>query len=74
MIFYDHSPPTTFHFPNVAGVGGFETCPLSPNCPVFKELKNQQAAVHNLFTPLVRTTSTSNCINDDQVFVNKEGF
>jgi hypothetical protein len=35
---------------DLAGVGGFENCPFTPNCPIFKELKILQDAAHNLFT------------------------
>jgi len=29
---------------------GFELCLFTPNCPIFKELRNQRTNVHTLFT------------------------
>jgi len=31
----------------VAGVGGFEGCPFTPNCPIYGQLKIQQNTIHN---------------------------
>ena len=50
-----------------SGVGGFENCPFTPNCPILKELMNQQVIVHSSFAPrrFIR-------IKDDEAFVNNE--
>jgi len=34
----------------MVGARGFELCPFTPNCPIFKELQNQRTNVHTLFT------------------------
>jgi len=34
----------------MVGARGFELCPFTPNCPIFKELQKQRTIVHNLFT------------------------
>jgi len=34
----------------MVGARGFELCPFTPNCPIFKELQKQMSIVHSLFT------------------------
>jgi hypothetical protein len=34
----------------MVGARGFELCPFTPNCPIFKELQKQKTNVHTLLT------------------------
>jgi hypothetical protein len=34
----------------MVGARGFELCPFTPNCPIFRELQKQRTDVHTSFT------------------------
>jgi hypothetical protein len=50
----------------MVGARGFELCPFTPNCPIFKELQKQMSTVHSLFTDSSEKPPTIETIAEEE--------